>query len=155
MIGRRRSLMVLSGAALWPSLASAVDPHVYDIDVRRAPGCGCCRHWADHLTRTSMFRVAMADEADMAAYRRPLGVPDDLVSCHTGLVDGYVVEGHVPVREVLRLLAERPSNVRGLAVPGMPLGSPGMEVPSGQREAYEVIAFNRGGSRNVFARYPG
>jgi hypothetical protein len=95
----------------------------------------------------------MRNEADMPGLKRRLGVPDDLVACHTAEVEGYVIEGHVPAAEVQRLLAERPSHIRGLAVPGMPLGSPGMEIPSGARHAHDVIAFHLDGGRSIFARY--
>jgi hypothetical protein len=154
VIDRRALLaMAAAGAILAPSAACAVDPHVYEIDIRRNVGCNCCQAWADHLRRNVMFRVTIADEPEMDAHRQRLGVPDDLVSCHTGLVNGYVIEGHVPAEDVLRLLAERPRGVRGIAVPGMPIGSPGMESPSGRTEAYDVIAFHADGTRSVFAHH--
>lgn len=88
----------------------------------------------------------------MPSLKRRLGVPDDLASCHTAEVEGYVVEGHVPAEDIVRLIEQRPAGVRGLAVPGMPIGSPGMEQ-GGRRDAFEVIAFRANGSREVFARY--
>jgi len=88
----------------------------------------------------------------MGALKRRLGVPDDLASCHTAEVEGFVIEGHVPLREIVRLIEERPADVRGLAVAGMPAGSPGMEMPDGRRDAFDVVAF--GAVRSVFASYP-
>jgi hypothetical protein len=91
------------------------------------------------------------DEPDMTALKRRLGVPPDLASCHTAVVNGLIVEGHVPFDMIHRLLRERPQGVAGIAVPGMPAGSPGMEVPDGRREPFQVIAFDRQGRRRVFA----
>jgi hypothetical protein len=151
----RRSLLVAAAAsaAAWP--AHAEDSPVYDIAVRRDPECGCCHLWVEHLEATGQFRAAMADEADMPGYKGSLGVTSNLASCHTGVVDGLIFEGHVPAAEILRLLAERPEGVMGLAVPGMPLGSPGMETPDGRKQAYSVYAFKSDGSRSEFARYEG
>lgn len=126
---------------------------VYDLRVSRDAGCGCCHAWAEAMRRSGSFRVTLVDEPDMQALKRRLGVPSDLVSCHTGLVEGYAIEGHVPVEDVLRLLSERPANVRGLAVPGMPRGSPGMETPDGARDRFVVFAFERNGARRAFATH--
>lgn len=103
-----------------------------------------------HL-REKGFTVDARDVVDPASVKRKHGVPPALESCHTGLVDGYVIEGHVPADVIDQLLRERPK-IAGLAVPGMPLGSPGMESPGGQRERYDVIAFDAGGRTRVFAR---
>ena len=118
----------------------------------RDPGCGCCLTWAGHVENGMEAEIASVDTNDMSALKTAKGVPQDLWSCHTMEVDGYIIEGHVPADAVARLLRERPEGVAGLAVPGMPLGSPGMEM--GDRvQPYEVIAFGPGG-RNVFASYP-
>jgi hypothetical protein len=118
----------------------------------RDPGCPCCEKWAAHLQRELGYEVTAQDEPDIAAVKRAKGLPDDLASCHTMEVEGYVIEGHVPAREIRRLLAERPEGVKGLAVAGMPLGSPGMEA--GDRvQPYQVVAFGDFG-RRVFATYP-
>lgn len=119
------------------------------VRVHKSPTCGCCTAWVGHL-RDAGFRVEVEDTNDLPAVKREAGVPFDLQSCHTAVVEGYVVEGHVPAEDVRRLLAERPE-VRGLAVPGMPVGSPGMEGPNPQ--PYDVIAFREDGSREVFASY--
>jgi hypothetical protein len=105
----------------------------------------------DHL-RAHGFRVKPVQTRNAEAVRRRYGIPDSLASCHTGIVAGYALEGHVPAREIRRLLAERPA-AAGLAVPGMPLGSPGMEQ-DGRREAYEVLLLRRDRPPVVYARYP-
>jgi hypothetical protein len=105
--------------------------------------------WADHLAANG-FRVETSDVRDLDGVKRRYGVPADSEACHTAVVEGYVVEGHVPASDVERLLDERPA-VRGLVVPGMPLGSPGMESPT--PEPYTVYAFDESGSRTVFSRH--
>lgn len=117
--------------------------------VHHDPNCGCCKAWAK-IAEDSGYRVALLEDSNMAAVKHRLGVPPELASCHTVEVGGYVVEGHVPLDQVNRLLGERPSNIRGIAVPGMPLGSPGMEVPGGTREPFQVIAFSADGRMSVF-----
>ena len=97
------------------------------VTVHKTPWCGCCAHWVDHL-RENGFEVEVHETENMTPIREQLGVPQELTSCHTGVVEGYVLEGHVPAHEVHRLLAERP-DATGLSVPGMPMGSPGMETP--------------------------
>jgi len=118
----------------------------------RDPNCGCCEAWAAHIREGLHADVAVQDSADMGAIKDREGVPDELRSCHTMIVDGYVIEGHVPAGDVARLLRERPADVEGLAVAGMPLGSPGMEM-GGRTQPYQVIAFGPAGKR-VFASYP-
>ena len=120
------------------------------LDVYKLLHCGCCEGWAAHM-RSAGFAVRITELEDLGPVKSRFGVSDDLAACHTAVIDGYVVEGHVPAREVLRLLRERPA-ATGLAVPGMPIGSPGMEM-SGESEPYEVILFAPSG-RSVFERYP-
>ena len=119
------------------------------IVVYRSPTCGCCSGWIDHM-REAGFDVedVGADYAELARRKTEGGIPQDLGSCHTGVVEGYTVEGHVPAAIVARLLEERPADVRGIAVPGMPTGSPGMEGPN--PEPYDVIAIRKDGSRFVY-----
>lgn len=119
------------------------------VTVYKSPTCGCCRNWVDHM-KAQGFAVVTIDTADLAAVKHSHGIAGDLGSCHTATVGGYVLEGHVPAADVRRLLAERPAVV-GLAVPGMPMGSPGMEGPV--KQAYDVIAFDRTGGRTVFASH--
>jgi hypothetical protein len=117
----------------------------------RDPGCGCCEEWAKHVRHGMEAEVAVQESADMAAVKNERGVPAELRSCHTMVVDGYVIEGHVPAADIQRLLAERPAGVDGLAVPGMPIGSPGMEVGN-RTQPFQVIAFGDGGY-SVFNSY--
>ena len=118
----------------------------------RDPGCGCCLKWANHFENGMDAEVATVDTTDMGSVKAGKGVPSDLWSCHTMVVEGYVIEGHVPAEAISKLLRERPAGVPGLAVPGMPLGSPGMEYEN-RVQPYDVIAFGPGG-RTVFASYP-
>lgn len=122
------------------------------VDVYKTPTCGCCSEWVEHL-RGHGFTVRTTDMEDLAALKAGHHVPRHVQSCHTALVDGYVVEGHVPAAEVRRLLTERPA-IAGIAVAGMPIGSPGMEVPGADVHPYEVVAFDKSGSTRMFARYP-
>jgi hypothetical protein len=122
------------------------------LQVFKTPGCGCCEGWAEHL-RANGFACDVAERADLASVKDRLGVPVSLRSCHTGTLDGYVVEGHVPAAALQRLLAERPADAAGLAVAGMPMGAPGM--PSTRPEAYEVVAFGAGGRQRTFMRFVG
>lgn len=120
------------------------------IHVVKTPTCGCCNDWVTHI-RQAGFRVTVANAADVTPVARRLGVPEDLRSCHTASVGGYAIEGHVPAADIRRLLRARPA-AAGLAVPGMPMGSPGMEH-GGHRQPYEVLLFTRAGRRSVFARH--
>lgn len=120
------------------------------ITVYKTPTCGCCRLWVDHL-RAGGFEPTVHDLADVGPVKRERRVPEALASCHTGVVGGYLVEGHVPAADIRRLLAERPEAL-GLAVPGMPLGSPGMDG-GGRKEPYEVLLFDAAGGTRVFARH--
>jgi hypothetical protein len=118
----------------------------------RDAGCGCCLKWAEHVEHGMKAEVASVDTTEMAAVKTERGVPRELWSCHTMEVDGYVIEGHVPAEALEKLLRERPAGITGLAVPGMPLGSPGMEFED-RIQPYQVIAFGPAGSQ-VFASYP-
>ncbi|MFZ1103828.1 MAG: DUF411 domain-containing protein [Hyphomicrobiaceae bacterium] len=149
MLSRRRLLALLGVAPLAVGLPAAAET-LAEVVVHRDPSCGCCGAWAEHLRRAG-FPVKIVETGDINAIKRRLGVPPDLISCHTAEVGGYVVEGHVPARAIRRLLTERPQ-AAGLAVPGMPIGSPGME--GGAPDTYEVVVFGELGHR-VFARYLG
>lgn len=117
--------------------------------VYRDPSCGCCEAWAG-IARNAGYQVELIDHPDMAAIKRQHGVPDELLSCHTTIVDGYAIEGHVPLGDLGRLLRDRPAGVKGLAVPGMPRGSPGMEMPDGSKDRFQVLAFDAAGRTSVF-----
>lgn len=140
------------GALVFAVSCAAAEP-AQALIVHRDPGCGCCHAWVAHMQQTPQFEASVRDEADMPALKRRLGVPEDLASCHTAEIAGFIIEGHVPAADVRRLLRERPRGVVGLATPGMPLGSPGMEQTGGAREAFDVFAFRADGSREVFAHY--
>ncbi|ANI79083.1 hypothetical protein EP837_02688 [Sphingobium sp. EP60837] len=135
-------LMLLSTAA------GAATP----IIVHRDPGCGCCEKWAKQVQAQLGRRVTIIDDQARAALQRAHGVPVTLASCHTVLVDGMVFEGHVPIADMRRVLTQRPKGISGLAVAGMPLGSPGMEVPSQAKQSYVVAAFGASGTR-IYARH--
>ena len=136
------------GAA--PASTASVDAPL--VTVYKSPTCGCCRLWAAHMEQEG-FRVETVDTDRLAAIRDSLGVPGDLSACHTATVGGYTVEGHVPAEQVRRLLAERP-RARGLIVPGMPLGSPGMEQGD-TRQPYDVLLIDDAGEAAVYAHVPG
>ena len=122
------------------------------VTVNKDPTCGCCTAWAEHV-RQAGFPVEVIEAPAMSRVKARLGVPQALASCHTAEVGGYVIEGHVPAQAIKQLLAEKPP-ARGLAVPGMPIGSPGMDVEGAAPDIYEVILFGPAGPR-TFARYRG
>ena len=132
---------------LLPLLPTAVS--AADITVYKSPYCGCCAEWVTHM-RSHGHDMKTVEMEDLTAIKKMTGVGEHLQSCHTAVVDGYVVEGHVPAADVARLLTEKPK-ARGLAVPGMPIGSPGME--GANPEPYEVLLFQADGSARVYARH--
>jgi hypothetical protein len=143
----RRAALLLAGAALaLPARAADRPP----MRVHKDPNCGCCNGWITHLEQAG-FAVAAIETSRLNAVKARLGVPPELASCHTAELGDYVIEGHVPAAAIERLLAERP-RAKGLAVPGMPVGSPGME--GGEPEVYEVMLFGPEGTRS-FGRYKG
>ncbi len=117
--------------------------------VYRDPECGCCEAWAD-IARAEGYAVTVESRSDMPAVKVRYGVPAELASCHTAIVGGYAIEGHVPMRHVAKLLADKPRDIRGIAVPGMPRGSPGMEMPDGSVDVFEVMAFGSDGKAVPF-----
>ena len=140
----------LAGTSLLaPALMAQTRPQV---EVWKDPNCGCCKDWVSHM-QANGFDVKVHDSGNTAARKR-LGVPDKLGSCHTALVGGYAIEGHVPAREVHRLLKERPVAV-GLSVPGMPVGSPGMDgaVYGNRKDPYDVVLISRNGTTRVYQSY--
>ncbi|MAT66285.1 MAG: CopG family transcriptional regulator [Gammaproteobacteria bacterium] len=142
LIGTAVSAAVVAGVVLSaPAPAAPEDT----ITVHKTPWCGCCGDWVDHL-RVEGFDVTVQEHDDLAPVRTRLGVPLALSSCHTAKVDGYVIEGHVPATDIRRLLLERPKGVRGLAVPGMPVGSPGMEMGD-RKDPFDVVAFGDDGTQ--------
>ncbi len=146
---RRR---LLGALALLP-LAARAQSAAPAVEVYKSPSCGCCKDWIKHLQDNGFTSVRVHDTGNNAARAR-LGMPAKFGSCHTATVDGYVLEGHVPAADVRRLLRERPAAV-GLAVPDMPIGSPGMDAPDygNRRDPYDVLLVARDGSATVFASY--
>lgn len=150
--------MVVAIALINPSTAQA--QAVTELTVYRSPSCNCCGHWVEHM-QAAGFAVEDVVTDDMEAIKAQYGVPEALASCHTALVAGYVIEGHVPAADVRRLLSDRPA-VLGIAAPGMPVGSPGMETgdgPSGpvfdhRVDPYTVVSFTKTGETATFAEHP-
>ncbi len=120
------------------------------VTVFKTKTCGCCGKWVEHM-RAGGFKVIVNEVASTGEYRQKYGVPEKLQSCHTAVVSGYSIEGHVPAAEIQRLLKEKPK-AKGLAVPGMPTGSPGME--GSHHDAYSVVRFGEGGILSVYQKYP-
>jgi hypothetical protein len=148
LLDRRALLARLATAGILLALPSGRPVAFEVVRVKKVKGCQCCDGWAQHL-RAEGFACEIVAHPDIEAFKTRLGVPGDLRSCHTATVASYVIEGHVPAVAIRRLLAERPA-LTGLAVPGMPAGSPGM--PSDRPETYEVLAFTRDGARKLFMR---
>jgi hypothetical protein len=150
----RRSFLQIAattaaGLVTLPALleaATAATP----ITVYKTPTCGCCKAWVEHLKKNG-FAPATHDLSDLSETKDTLGVPEALRSCHTAVIGRYVIEGHVPADLIRKIATEKPAGILGLAVPGMPAGSPGMEV-SGRKDSFEVIAFTRDGKRTVYAK---
>ena len=141
----RRSALITIASLLQARVAFAAQKPL--ITVHKDPNCGCCSGWVQHLQKAG-FGTKVFDTKDIDGVKKRLGVPDDLAACHTAEVAGYVIEGHVPAAALSRFLAERP-NARGLAVPGMPTGSPGME--GGKPEKYDVVLFGPDGQRTYMS----
>lgn len=138
------------GIAFLLSISAGMSAPPPTLTVFKTKTCGCCGKWVEHM-RTSGFKVIVNEVASTGEYRQKYGVPEKLQSCHTAVVDGYTIEGHVPAAEIQRLLKEKPK-AKGLAVPGMPAGSPGMEAP--HQDAYSVFRFDEGGMLSVYQKYP-
>ncbi|KAB2919566.1 MAG: DUF411 domain-containing protein [Dechloromonas sp.] len=148
----RRRLLLASLALGLPGIGAAAPARPL-IEVWKSPYCGCCKDWVAHLTENG-FTVRTHEVGDLDGARRKLGMPERFASCHTARVGGYLLEGHVPARDIERLLREKPAAV-GLAVPGMPVGSPGMDGPAygGRRDPYAVLLVQRDGRSTVFEQY--
>lgn len=155
MVNKTMQLRLLSGLLLGlVSVIGHADPaplKASDVLVYRSPTCGCCGRWVAHM-RQNGFNVQDVVLDDVNAKKRELGLPEELASCHTAVVDGYVIEGHVPVEDVRKLLKEHPP-LRGISAPGMPAGSPGMEM-GGEQDAYTVMSFDSAGHIAPYVDHP-
>ncbi|MCM2277324.1 MAG: DUF411 domain-containing protein [Oligoflexia bacterium] len=147
LIGLGVAVIALVGGAVWYATGPA---QAGIVKVYKSPNCGCCSKWEEHLMESG-FRVESEKVEDLAAIKAAHGVARELGSCHTALIDGYVVEGHVPVKAIQKLLSERPE-IAGISVPGMPIGSPGMEQGDGM-DPYDVVSFDKQGKTAVFLEF--
>lgn len=145
----RRSLIGLILSAI-PAAACAKPAKAAKLNIYKSPSCGCCGAWVDHI-KASGIKTVVHELEDVTPLATKLGVPDDLRSCHTAAIDGYFVEGHVQAADIRKLLRERPK-ARGIAVPGMPIGSPGMEQVD-RRDAYDTRLVLHDGSSRVFVKH--
>jgi hypothetical protein len=147
------ALMTLLIGAAAAGMAQAPQPGPTTVDVFRSPTCGCCLKWVAHLRQAGFdVRVKDLDQDALDKVKADYGIPATAQSCHTARVAGYTVEGHVPAADVRRLLKEKPA-VAGIAVGGMPAGSPGMELPSGRNQPFSVVSFTKAGATRVFTSY--
>lgn len=157
-MNRFRNAISLLACLLAAPVATAATPNTSPVDntlpvvtVHKSRYCGCCLKWVEHM-RAEGFEVRVVETEDMGPVKRRVGIPPAKGSCHTAEVEGYFVEGHVPAADVKRLLAERPK-ARGLTVPGMPAGSPGMETPDGRVQPYTVELISPEGQATPYARH--
>ena len=149
---RRRLLLSAAGAVaalVAPAFAKPAAPLA--IKVYKDPSCGCCEAWVEHL-KTAGFATTVEERDDLTELKERLGVPNDLASCHTGVINGYAIEGHVPAADIKRLVKMRAKG-KGLAVPGMPVNSPGMEMAGAPNQRYTVWLFQKNGKRRAFAKH--
>lgn len=149
-LNRRHLLHAILPMAAWSFAGPSFAATAPVVIAYRNPGCGCCEKWAG-LMKTAGFAIVMEDDPDLAGRKAKLGVPEQLAGCHTALIGPYVFEGHVPPDDIIRFLNEKPASL-GLAVPGMPVGSPGMEMGD-SKEAYEVLIFKADGTSSVYAKH--
>lgn len=150
-LDRRRMVLTVAAAGLLPATACARTPSATTVAVYKTPTCACCDNWIAHL-RQAGFVVQINVLPNLRSLRSSHGMPEALASCHSGLIDGYFVEGHVPAQDIRRLIAQRPDAV-GLSVPAMPLGSPGMETPGNDREPFDTLLVLKSGQTRIFARH--
>ena len=150
LILTRRNLLWLLATTVGAGASAAAQPR-RALQVYKDPTCGCCALWVTHM-REHGFTATVTDVADMMAIKTKLRVPSTVRSCHTASVDGYSLEGHVPAADVVRLLRDKPKVV-GIGVPGMPIGSPGMEVSGTKPQAFDVVAFDASGKTHIFASH--
>jgi hypothetical protein len=154
MVNRRTLMLAVLAAGAWVARGAAAQGGAKPlVEVWKSPTCGCCKDWVAHL-QSEGFAVRTHDDGNDEARKR-LGMPLRYGSCHTAQVGGYAIEGHVPAREIRRLLKEKPAATVGLAVPAMPVGSPGMDGPEygGRKDPYDVLLVRHGGAASVYQAY--
>jgi hypothetical protein len=139
-------IVLALGSNVWMAAQTAKP----QMTVYKSATCGCCSKWVEHM-QANGFEVKAVNVDDIDKVKRDNGVPASAASCHTAIVNGYVVEGHVPADAVLKVLKEKPA-IAGIAVPGMPMGSPGMEVPGGQKEAFNIVSFDKAGKTAIYQK---
>ncbi len=144
------AIIILTFVFSYAATVNAKDSHSKDIVVYKNPECGCCKKWITYLKRNN-YNVTEKNTRDVFAEKKRLGVPEKISACHTAVIDGYVIEGHVTHRDIKRLLLLRP-DVKGIAVPGMPTGTPGMEKGD-IKEKYNVMSFDKKGKINIFVTH--
>jgi hypothetical protein len=152
-MNRRQTLFALMAVSFAAGARAADTKRAPLIVVHKNETCGCCKLWVAHLEKAG-FATEVHDESNLGPVKERLGVPYGMGSCHTGEVGGYFIEGHVPASDIQRLLSEK-LDAKGLAVPGMPAGSPGMEIPSGAKDAYDVFLVAKDGRTSVYAHHAG
>lgn len=149
-VSRRTAILALSAFGIAGQNSQAAEPR--SITVYKTPSCGCCKNWVTHLEQGG-FKPTIEEFEDLTPIRARFGIPTHLAACHTGFIQGYVIEGHVPASDIAQLLKTKPRAL-GLVVPGMPPGSPGMEVPGGNKEPYNTLLLvDRSGKTRVFAKH--
>ncbi|MDH5737852.1 MAG: DUF411 domain-containing protein [Gammaproteobacteria bacterium] len=131
--------------------AASAEAEPLEMTVYKSPTCGCCNAWIEHLEENG-FSVTAVDMQDVTPKKIELGITPQTASCHTGVINGYAIEGHVPAADIIKLLDENPDHIKGLAAPGMPIGSPGMEMGD-RKDAYDVIAIEEGNRTSVFSSH--
>jgi hypothetical protein len=148
LMGRMRAVVGLFVVGLAASACADAAAAAPEMTVYATPTCGCCGGWIEHM-RENGFTVEVVYQNDLSAIRAEHKLPPEMMSCHMGVIEGFAVEGHVPASSVRRLLAERPA-VLGIAAPGMPIGSPGMEHPDGLTQPYQIVSWDESGPKAVF-----
>jgi hypothetical protein len=150
---RRIGILTFSVALAWSATvwtAAQTRAAKPQLTVYKSSTCGCCSNWVEYM-RSNGFDVKTFDVDDIDTVKQEHGVPASAASCHTALVNGYLVEGHVPADAVLKMLRDRPA-ISGIAVPGMPIGAPGMEMPNGQKDPYTIVSFDKSGRTAVYEK---
>ncbi|WP_422139282.1 DUF411 domain-containing protein [Endozoicomonas sp. ALC020] len=148
---KKLKALFLGTAVLMSFMLAKAEESLPTVMLYKTPACGCCKQWAKHMEENG-FKVMSHDVPSTATYRARAGIPKGMESCHTAFIGDYAIEGHVPAADIKRLLSEKPAGVNGLTVPGMPLGSPGMEYGD-RKDPYQVIGFTKDGNTSVFANH--